>query len=86
MGHLAAGPTELREAVSPGALEKDSPDMGGPPPLQKGQRQASGHISYLVCLLLKGRGVLGAGTKGRGHTGWWQQGHVFSSRGPQSGC
>lgn len=24
MGHLAAGPNELREAVSPGALEKGS--------------------------------------------------------------
>lgn len=83
MGHLAAGPTELREAVSPGALEKDSPDMGGPPPPAEGTEAG---ISYLVCLLLKGRGVLGAGTKGRGHTGWWQQGHVFSSRGPQSGC
>lgn len=56
MGHLATGPTELREAVGQGALEKESSDMGGEGhPLLKGQRQASGHISYSVCLLLKGK-------------------------------
>lgn len=79
MGHLAAGTTEPREALSPGVLEKDSWSIGGYP-VQKGE--ASGQTSYLCALLLKNRKVLGARTKGRGHTGWWRQGRVFSSRGP----
>lgn len=83
MGHLAAGTTEPREAMSPCALEKDSSSIRDTP-LQKGE--ASGQISYFMCLLLKGRKVLGARTKGRGHTGWWHQGRVFSSRGPLLGC
>lgn len=83
MGHWAEGTTDPMEAVSPGALEKDSSGIGDHP-LQKGE--ALGQISYLVCLLLKGREVPGARTKGRGHTGWWHQGRVFSSRGPLRGC
>lgn len=80
--HLAAGTTEPREAVSPGALEKDSSGIGDHP-LAEGRSLGP---NLLVCLLLKGREVLGDRAKGRGHTGWWHQGCVFSSRGPLRGC
>lgn len=56
MGHLAAGPTELREAVSPGALEKDSPDMGGPPPCR---RDRGRHLLFSV-LAAEGKGGAGS--------------------------
>lgn len=56
MGHLAAGPNELREAVSPGALEKGSPgaeahlsaegeETGLRPPLLLGVLAAEGKES-----------------------------------------
>lgn len=72
MGHLAAEPNELREAVSPGALGKGSPGTEAHSSA-KGEEKGLSHPSYPVCLLPKGRKVLRARTKGRGHMGWCHQ-------------
>lgn len=72
MGHLATGPTELREAVGQGALEKESSDMGGSPLAEGTEAGLRPHLLFSV--LAAERRVLGARTKGRGHTGWWQLG------------
>lgn len=82
MGHLAAGTTEPWKAVSPGALDKGSSGIKDHP-LAEGRSLGP---NLLVCLLLKGGKALGARTKGRGHTGWWHRGRIFSSRGPLLGC
>lgn len=60
MGHLAAGPTELREAVRPGALEKDSPDMGDSPPPAEGTE--AGLRPHLLFSVLAAEGERGAGS------------------------
>lgn len=48
MGHLATGPTELREAVGQGALEKESSDMGGSPLAEGTEAGLRPHLLFSV--------------------------------------